>query len=100
EFWGQGHIADLGHPGVTARAAILEDQHAVLIDVEGIVVDASVKILNRFENHGPSAVLQQVWTRRRKLDHSAVGRKVSSQHGDASCRFERLSEAMNHIAVP
>ena len=59
-FRRQGHVADFGHSGIAARAAILEDHDAGFVDVEIFVVDAGVKIFDRFEDDGAAAMLQQL----------------------------------------
>ena len=38
--------ADLGHAGVALGAAVLQHQHAGLVDVQRVVVDAGVQVLN------------------------------------------------------
>ena len=61
----QRQVGDLGHAGVAARAAAAEHQHGVGVDVQVGVVDAGVQVLDRVEDHGPPAVLQQLRASRR-----------------------------------
>ncbi len=56
----QRHVRHLGHAGVALRAAAAQHQHRVRVDVEVGVVDAGVEVLDRVEDDGPAAVLEQV----------------------------------------
>src|ERR1700735_3233729 len=63
QFRRQQQVADLSHTGIPAGAAVLEDHHATLIDVQRLVVYPSMKFFDRFEGYGPPAMVQWVWTR-------------------------------------
>ena len=54
-------------------AAILENHHAALINIERFVVDAGMKVFHRIEHHGTPAVLQEMRAGGGQLDHGAVG---------------------------
>ena len=96
----QQHIADFGHPGIAARAAILENHHAAFVDVQRLLIDACMKIFDRFEDHSATAMLQQVRAGRRYLDHSAIRRKIAAQNCDPCVLLERFGKAVNHVAIP
>ncbi len=69
----QAHVADLGHAGIAARAAVLQHHHAGLVDVERLVVDLAPcsRRYPRTRPPGPGAVIR-CGDGGRGLQHRAV----------------------------
>jgi DNA-binding FadR family transcriptional regulator len=95
----QRHVAGLGHAGVALGAAVLEHHHAVLVDVEALVVDAAVQVVGALEHHRAALVHQQFGRGRAGLDDRAVGREVAAQHADAGLVLEGLGLGADHLRV-
>ena len=95
----QGHVANLGHAGIALGAAVLEDQHAGLVDIERLIVDAAVKIIAVFEDNCPPGVLHESRSRCAWLDDRAAGREIAAQHSDTGSLLERRLQAHDHIRV-
>ncbi len=100
QFRWYGHIPNFRHARITARAAVLQDHHAIFVNVQALIIDTRVEVLDVFENNGAPAMLKQVWTGRGRFDHSAIRSEIASEHGDASARFERFRKATDHVPVP
>src|SRR5580692_7721326 len=99
-FWGQGHVADFGHAGIAAGAAILQDHHAGFVNIEIFLINARVKIFDGIEDDGAASVLQEVRAGGGKFDDGAVGGEIAAQDGDAGIFFEGLRERVDYIAIP
>ena len=85
-------IADLSHARVTARAAVFENQYAVLVDLEVWVVDALLEIICTAESDRLPTVTHQGRRSRRRLDHGTVGSQIPAQYSNTSLGFERLRD--------
>src|SRR5438046_2993440 len=94
------HIANFGHAGIAARAAVLEHHHAAFIDLQRIIITARVTFLDVFEDHGSPTMLQQMWARRRELYDRAIGSKVPSQNRNSCVSFEGSVEGVDYVAIP
>jgi hypothetical protein len=58
QFRRKRHVANLRHTRITPGATVLKNQDTALINVKGFVIDARVKLFDRFEGDGSTSVLQ------------------------------------------
>ena len=73
----QAHVADLGHAGIAARAAVLQHHDAGLVDIQRLVLDPGLVVVDILEHHGAAAVLHQGGRGGGGFQHRAIGRKVA-----------------------
>ena len=96
----QRHVGDLRHARVALGAAAAQHQHRVGVDVEVGVVDPGVQVLDRVEDDGPAAVLQQVRGGGGRLDDGTGRREVAVQDGDPGVGLQRLGAEPDDLRVP
>ena len=89
-FGGRPMLPTSAMPGIALGAAVLEHQHAVLVDIEIRIVDARVVMLDALEDHGAPAMPHEARGRRGRLHHRTVGREIAAQHRDAALRGRRV----------
>ena len=58
DLGGQAHVADLGHAGITARAAVLHHHHAGFVDIQRLVLDPGLVVVDVLEPDGAALVLR------------------------------------------
>ena len=56
----QAHVADLRHPGIALRTAVLQHQDAVGVNVERGIVDPRLVVLDALEDDGAAAMAHQL----------------------------------------
>ena len=95
----QRHVADFGHAGVALGAAVLEHHHAVLVDVQGLVVNAGVKVFDGFKHHSATGVHHECRRGGAGLDDRATWRQVAAQHSDTGFFFEGRRQRLDHIGI-
>ena len=98
---GQGHIGHFRHARVAARAAVPDDQHGVLVDIQVGVVRHRVVVRGGVEDQGPAPVLEQVRGGCGLLDDRPVRGEVAAQHrGPGPGGLERLGHGLDDVMVP
>ena len=74
-----GIVPNSGNPGSADRAAVAQDHHTVLGDVEVGVVHTSREVVDVLEHERRAAVPEQMRRRGAALDHCAPRRQRTTQ---------------------
>ena len=100
-FGGKRHIADLGHPGIALRAAVLEHHHAVFVDVQRRIVDSLLEILDVLEDDGAARdAASDAAIAADGLITAPSGARLPRSTAMPAVLQQRAVERADHFAVP